>query len=137
LTELELMEAAYSDKFEMLDAGDGRGVTFVVRLEHCGASLRYHVPRDYPDTPLKVSLEANMRNSDRANVAAELQAAIGENPEIGSMEICHMASASLANIVARDTAQEVDAVEELGEVRIARFLIYFHHIMRYVFSLYY
>jgi len=140
LTELELMESAYSDQFEVIDVTNDKGVAFLVRLEQFSASLRYHIPADYPDIPLKVTLEGTMRNNDRANVSREIQEAIKENSVICSMEICHIASAALTDIVSRDSSSEQLSngadMDELGEVRIARFLIYFHHIMRFVLEIF-
>lgn len=132
------MEAAYSDQFKLIDITKSDGVIFMVQLEHFGASLRFHVPANYPETQLRVNLDGNMFNNDRSKVSRQLHDAIEENPDISSMEICHIASEALAELVSskeshkesRKAGQIAAEARGIGEVCIARFLIYFHHIRR-------
>ena len=124
------MEAAYGENFEMLSVGDSKGIVFVVRLEQFSASVRFQIPIDYPSSSLKFSFDGHMRNSDKASIVQRLQSTLNEDSTVGSMEICTLAAAAVSEMDTQKNDHSSNAVVQLSEISIARFLIYFHHIMR-------
>ena len=133
--ELEMIESAYPGDVEVLSVENG--CTFKVSLGFLNGKLRVHVPFDFPCSSIKLCIDGNMRSCDRTFIVRKLACLLKERPDVGAMEVCIVASEQLEAIASASVPgcgivnRDRESVEETtGDVRIARFLIYFHHIMR-------
>lgn len=134
LAEVEMMEAAYGDNFALnVDASHSNDISFDILLPEL--SIRLHIPPNYPNTPIRFVLNSvnTLNNSQKTLITSMIQRSIdvAENGALGSMEICQMAVD-----LSREYLEGIEAEKASHPVliaprrlRIARFLIYFHHIM--------
>lgn len=136
LAESEMMEAAYGDSFQLhTDTSQTQDVVFDISTEEL--SIRFYVPFHFPKLPIRFILNsaATLNNSERMQITTILQTALNEADEdsaLGTMEVCQMAidlSREYMEANAKANTNTVVLNSTPCEKRIARFLIYFHHIM--------
>jgi hypothetical protein len=148
LAEVEMIEAAYGDSFHLLPdtthslthSGD---IAFDIvlpdhELSSLSLSIRLHVPCNYPQKPIRFILNSakNLNKTEKDEIRLTIQSSIDcadVDSALGSLEICQMAIDLVREVL---ETQEAKKMENLvvstctpSKKRLARFLIYFHHIM--------
>lgn len=135
LAESEMMEAAYGSGFQLVvDASQSLDIAFDILTEEL--SIRFYVPPNFPDSPIRFVLNSveTLNNSERAQISVLLQTAINDargDSALGCMEICQMAIDFSREQIEANAKVKIGSTVPHGpsKKRIARFLIYFHHIM--------
>lgn len=136
LAEGEIMEAAYGSSFQLhVDATQTLDIAFDITTKEI--SIRFYVPPNFPNVPIRFILNSAhaLNNGDRMQISMVLQTAINEADDhcaLGSMEICQMAIDLSRECVETNAKAKKSSSADLithCKKRIARFLIYFHHIM--------
>lgn len=133
--ELELMQSAYGSDFQLCsttNSGDCDGVIFSIALHVYDSTIKISIPLKYPDEPIKFTIDGKFTNSDGKKLKLDLNQYIVENATIGSLDLCQRASELLQDLISskEQHISEPSIVYLRKEVSIARFLIYFHHIVR-------
>jgi hypothetical protein len=161
--EAELMEAAYGPAFRRCEPGPGcdGGVAFTVDLDILQCVLTISLPATYPAKPLLIGLDGGVTRAERRTLLLDLNQFVcteteteieieietqveaeteAETLAVGSLDVCQCATEMLRDL--QDIRQPVANSVSNGhvfparsDVSIARFLIYFHHIMRYISNL--
>jgi hypothetical protein len=133
LAEIEMMEAAYGDSFRLcVDASQSDDIAFDIVLKEL--SIRMHVMPNYPLLPIRFIINSTdtLNNSERVQISMMIQNAIDDSDTaMGCMEICQMAIDLCREYVETNESNKASRSVSNApcEKRIARFLIYFHHIM--------
>lgn len=134
--ELELMQAAFGDTFHMEDES-GR-IRFTITLyttDNMGSLvISFFFPQQYPSTsPLCCIVDGTVPNAVLHDINKRIQFMLSENTSTGSMEVYQLVNEQLNTWVDTERSRSISALREqvvLTGVNVARFLIYFHHIMR-------
>jgi hypothetical protein len=135
-SELELMEAAFGSDFKRLE----RCAEFERFSVHISppaatstASLQViiQLPQQFPQQPLSSTVNGPLSNAIIYEVNKRISRKIDESPEIRSLEIVQLVRDIVFELSER-TANErrIEGTKVPDQLTIARFLIYFHHIMR-------
>lgn len=158
--EMEIMEAAYGDEFQLIQSCSSLGATFEICMSMAPRpfTVKFHVPVEFPEKPISVDVEVHRITKDhQAHLLETLRRRIAENPEVTSMEILQLASDTIdaaengeedrlqsqsqsqpqsqSSLMAasREFAPQASGdgvvLQFPTSVSIARFLVYFHHIM--------
>lgn len=133
------MEAAYGHSFELCNAADGNGVlTFNIKIDILNCVLKISIPKEYPEEPIQFNLDGSITRAERKALTLDLNLFMceSESTPAGSLDLCQQATDMLRCL---QQARKPDISEAPNwnslltrkDVSIARFLIYFHHIMRY------
>ena len=133
-SEIEIMESAYGHSFKLI-ALDANIAKFDITLDLFSTVIRFSIPSCYPDVHMKFSiLQSEINNSEKDLVNKLLTEAFVEKVA-GSMEICQQLEEYLQDIESEKvhsvTAGNDEIKMQIVEVKLARFLIYFHHIFWY------
>lgn len=131
--ELELMQAAYPGKVDISMQSSTKGLSFATTLDFKGIILRFCIPFEFPNESIRVTVDGNISNYLHKTVSQSLEQALMINPTIGCMELCQCAADKCQDIdMIRETEIETNNINLVKNIKIGRFLIYFHHIMRYM-----
>ena len=141
--EIELMQAAFSDSFHLIEHNtecSRFSITIDQVLDDSDQSatvvtdIFITLPQLFPEQALTCYVDGKYTNSIVYSVNSAIQSQLNEVPDIRSMELCQL----VQDVVAQqhentndNKALQYSKINILPEkVVIARFLIYFHHIMR-------
>lgn len=131
--ELELVEAAYGTSFKLVEKSISGPAIFIIELlAAVTVHLTITLPAQFPENPLCCYVDGAIPNSIRNELKDVIASAIEENTVIGTMEVCQIASDYLEewkNETEKMSTTDNNPEEKRKSVSIARFLIFFHHIM--------
>jgi len=130
--DVELIEAAYGSDFKRLESYDNC-VRFSVKLASRGAwvVVTISLAFDFPHTPIHCTLDGTLPIVTLYELNKVVKAKVEDDPAMRSMEVCQCVSDFVTAWEADHSRVEITTVKQPCELKIARFLIYFHHIMRY------
>lgn len=149
--ELFMMQSAYPDSCIQVPVTSSiYGISFEVKLEKLATIVRFNIPIDFPDKSVTFSISGKFNNSIRSLLMQHLLNYVQEIPDAGCMLLCEVLNDELTNIIEGNKVMEQTKNShphsantrnrDIGaltmdsshkKLSIARFLIYFHHIMRY------
>ena len=130
--DVELMEAAYGNDFKRLESYNDGSVRFLVKLASEGAwvMVTFSLALDFPHTPMHCTVDGTLPIIALYELNKAVKSKIEDDPTIRSMEVCQCVSDFVSVWEAERSRVETTSVHKPSELKIARFLIYFHHIMR-------
>ena len=130
-SEVEIMESAYGSCFKLISL-DSSIAKYDVKIALFNTVIRFFVPAAFPDAPVKFTvLQSDILNSERDSVNKLLADAF-DGKVASSMEICQYLEDYLHDIEVEKASVIPTNVEDVkvhvSEIKLTRFLIYFHHI---------
>lgn len=146
LAELELMEAAYGEEFQLIQSDEVKGASFTIdlKVEDFFMNIKFNVPVDYPEKSVKFDVDGNVNKSEKVKLMAMAAEQVESNPEIGCMELVQFVSDVLDSGDIKNNSTQADAASndaessiQCSDISIARFLVYFHHIERSVITIFF
>lgn len=143
--ELELIEAAFGPAFNVTHHNNMETV-FTLHMTSLATPviLTFTLNFDFPRVSLKCFIQGKISNSRRDEVMKFIQKLLDETPDIGNSiaRVLDLQAGVLSVFQAVEelltSYENISSQELINEspstviVQIARFLIYFHHIMRFV-----
>mmetsp|Transcript_31563 Transcript_31563/g.53264 ORF Transcript_31563/g.53264 Transcript_31563/m.53264 type:complete len:144 (-) Transcript_31563:1195-1626(-) len=135
LAELELMEAAYGDDYTLLDGTPGNiRFSIAISSNNLKAVASFKLGDIYPNNVSKCSIDALLPRAIVQDMNFVVQSAVEEEPTISSMDLCQRVHEYLEDFSAAEETKQHSLRSnkqiDSKELKIARFLIFFHHIMR-------
>ena len=140
LAEVEMMEAAYGESFRLVQSESNftsRDIAFDIVLPG-QISIRLYVPPSFPASKIRFFLNSaqEISNDEKNKISSAIQRAIddsSDNDAMGSLEICQMAVDLCREWLEnrknnKSTKGCSNKAPSIDKKRLARFLIYFHHI---------
>ena len=135
--ELFMMESAYDTCIQVPITSSIYGISFEVKLENLATTIRFNIPLDFPEKSITFSISGKFNNMKQTQLMKQLLDFIHETPDAGCMLICEVLNDGLNDIIEQEqiNAQSNPSNSNSNSnidtnLSIARFLIYFHHIMR-------
>lgn len=130
--EITIMESAYTEGFRLLSKDNG--CSFCVRLVPCDTAVvdvNFHLPPEFPDQPLTCYVDGLLQNATLHVLNRYIHHVLEKNPSVRSMEICQLVLDKVMELGVNARKSSTPLTEKpRQEIVVARFLIYFHHIMR-------
>ncbi len=131
--ELELAEAAFGNSFSLI-SHDPNEIIFEIIVDSLPqtqrVSFRFVLHPDFPTVPLRCNLNGAVPNSKRESINRQINNLIETSPEIGVISVYQAAVDFLSDETIDERKTESSLPIPPSNKKIARFLIYFHHIMR-------
>lgn len=133
--EIELLESAFGDLFSLVD-NNLNNLTFTIKLSYLEAKIQYWLPLNFPNEPLRFTIDTIHSGPILIELKKMLINQLQEFPTLRSIDIYQLADDFLYEHTNKisETDQSIYQYNEIiSELKIGRFLIFFHHIMRYYF----
>jgi hypothetical protein len=135
-SELDIMEAAFGSDFKRLESC-AEFERFCIHINvptvtsTSSLQIIIQLPQQFPQQPLSSTVDGTLSNTTIHEVNKQINRRIEDYPEIRSMEIVQFVQ-DVVSELSEHTATErrKEAIKIPDQLTIARFLIYFHHIMR-------
>lgn len=139
--EVELAEAAFGSSFQLVSRSEHE-TTFSIHTTF-GVVLTFTIPSDFPRLPLRCLVNGGISNARRESISQSIHQLLEDCPDLGeSLIVCSLTVNIVGVLSVHQTVQDQLEFEITTQVnhevspetcppsmRIARFLIYFHHIM--------
>jgi hypothetical protein len=135
-SELEIMEAAFGSDFKRMESSkefERFSVRICVQTPTGSAEIQtvIQLPQQFPSQPLSCTVDGNLCNATMHEVNKRVDASLEDNPSIRSMEMVQLVQDTVSELSERSAAENrKETTKRCDNITIARFLIYFHHIMR-------
>ena len=128
--EIELLESAFGDLFSLVDKNINN-LTFTLKLSYFEAKIQYWLPPNFPNESLRFTIDTIHSGPIIVELKKMLINRLQEFPTLRCMDIYQLADDFLYEntnkVLEKD---EILFQSNISELKIGRFLIYFHHIMR-------
>ena len=141
--EIELMQAAFSDSFHLIEHNtecSRFSITIDQVLDDSDQSatvvtdIFITLPKSFPEQTLTCYVDGKYTNSIVYAVNSAIQSQLNEVPDIRSIELCQLVQDVVAQLHENTNDNKVLQYNKTNrlpdKVVVARFLVYFHHIMR-------
>lgn len=136
VAELQLMEAAFGDCCRVINDSPGQ-IRFCIAVNNLDNKFSYDItfslPPQYPTSAaLSCAVDGEVPNLILHDINKRVQHLLQENPATACMEIYQLVNDCLNDWAENEHLKRISGTTEAicTEITIARFLIYFHHIMR-------